>query len=131
MTPEQTIQREILLACGSLPDVRLFRNNVGTGWTGEIVTRSASQITLKNPRPLHAGLFRGSADLIGWRSLRITPHDIGRRVAVLVSLEVKTPRGRPTAEQENWFEQVARAGGIAAVVRSVEESLKVLEVEHG
>ena len=58
---ETEIQQRIRLALGTHPHIRLFRNQVGQ---------------LPDPRtgrPVQFGLARGSADLIGWRSITITP----------------------------------------------------------
>lgn len=111
---ETTIQQRIRLAVGLLPDVRIFRNQVGSlpdPRTGRLVT---------------FGLAKGSADLIGWRTIEITPDMVGQRVAVFCSLEVKTAAGRLTDQQRNWLEAVRRAGGIAGVVRSVADAQQIL-----
>ena len=65
------------------------------------------------------GLCKGSADLIGWTSRTITEEMVGQQVAVFTSIEVKTPTGRVRPEQQQWLDAVAKAGGIAAVARSV------------
>jgi hypothetical protein len=68
------------------------------------------------------GLAPGSADLVGWRSVTITPEMVGQRVAVFASVEIKKAGGRATPEQLNWRDRVNEAGGIAGIVRSVEEA---------
>ena len=45
--------------------------------------------------------------------------------------EVKTERGKPTALQEATRRKIQAAGGIAAVVRSVEDVKKTLESNGG
>jgi len=102
---EQTIQQHIRLAC-SKGDCRLFRNNTGT-------------LKDANGRPVSFGLAKGSADLIGWRTVTVTPEMVGQQVAVFTSIEVKTPTGRVKPEQQQWLDAVQAAGGIAAVARSV------------
>ena len=77
-------------------------------------------------RPVQFGLARGSADLIGWRSVVITPEMVGQRVAVFTSLEVKTPTGRLTPAQQAWLGTVHNAGGIAGVARSVRDANEIL-----
>lgn len=112
---ETTLQQQIRLALGTHPDTRLFRNQVGSlpdPRTGRLVT---------------FGLARGSADLIGWRTVTITPDMIGQRVAVFTSIEVKTPTGRIRPEQQAWLGVVHGAGGIAGVARSVPDALAILE----
>ncbi len=105
MPSEQTIQQQIRLAC-SKGDCRLFRNNTGT-------------LLDKNGRPVQFGLRKGSADLIGWRTVTITPEMVGTTVAVFTSIEVKSATGRLRPEQQTWLDAVQKAGGIAAVARSV------------
>jgi hypothetical protein len=86
--------------------VRLFRNTVGR------VFDERSQ------RWIQYGLCVGSSDLIGWKSVTITPEMVGQKVAVFVALECKSATGNATDEQCMFVDAVQRAGGIAAVVRS-------------
>jgi hypothetical protein len=121
---EHGVQNEIRIALGR--DATLFRNNVAVAWTGEVVRLNTGDILIRNPRPLHAGLFKGSGDLIGWRSITITPEMVGQKIAVFASLEIKGPRGRATSEQVKWAENVIKAGGLAGIVKSVDEAKKAL-----
>jgi hypothetical protein len=108
---EQSIQQHIRLTC-STGATRLFRNNTGT-------------LRDQHGRPVSFGLARGSADLIGWRTVTITPEMVGQQVAVFTSIEVKTPTGRVKPEQQQWLDAVQAAGGIAGVARSVEDALRI------
>jgi len=111
---ETEIQQRIRLALGTTPHLRLFRNQVGQ---------------LPDPRtgrPVQFGLARGSADLIGWRTVTITPDMVGTRLAVFTSIEVKTPTGRLTPQQHAWLGTVRSAGGIAGVARSVRDAEEIL-----
>lgn len=63
------------------------------------------------------GLQKGSADLIGV----LAPE--GRFLA----LEVKTPKGRISKEQELFLSLVRKQGGFACVVRSVDDALAAIE----
>ena len=112
---EQAIQQHIRLAC-SHGSVRLWRNNTGT-------LRDA------NGRPVQFGLCKGSADLIGYRSIAITPEMVGTTVAVFLSIEVKTATGRLRPEQQQWLDTVQAAGGIAGVARSVEDALRIVTAQ--
>jgi hypothetical protein len=105
---EQSIQQHIRLTCSRGP-VRLYRNNCGV---------------LQNRRgvPVRYGLQPGSSDLIGWRTVTITPDMVGQQVAVFTSIEVKTATGRVKPEQQQWLDAVQAAGGIAGVARSVEDA---------
>lgn len=100
MNAETRLQDAIRLALGAEVDLVLWRNNCGTAehWSGREVQR------------VRYGLAPGSADLVGILAGRF------------VALEIKTPTGRATAEQEQWLDLVRRMGGFACVVRSVEEA---------
>ena len=111
MASEQSIQQHIRLTC-STGSTRLFRNNTGT-------------LRDQHGRPVSFGLAKGSADLIGWRTVTITPEMVGTQVAVFTSIEVKTPTGRIRPEQQQWLDAVQAAGGIAGVARSVEDALRI------
>lgn len=114
MTEKNETNRILL----ELPDnQRMFRNNVGTAWAGVISHKTPSTITLRDPRPLHAGLCVGSSDLIGWTSVEITPDMVGTTVAVFTAIEVKTGNTPATDAQVNFIDQVNAAGGIASIRR--------------
>ena len=104
--------------------IRVFRNNTGTGWIGDVASHSPDRIVLINPRPLHAGLCTGSSDLIGWRTIIAQP---GQRIAQFVAIEVKTQIGRVSPEQANFISVLNAAGGLAAVVRSPEEAIALCQ----
>jgi hypothetical protein len=112
LASEQQIQQHIRIACSN-GDTRLFRNNTGT-------LRDA------NGRPVQFGLCKGSADLIGWKRVTITPEMVGQQVAVFLSIEVKTPTGRLRPEQQQWLNAVQAAGGIAGVARNVEDAQRIM-----
>lgn len=93
----------------------LTRNNVGV-------------LTDKTGRPVRYGLANESkalnesiksADLIGWRSVVITPEMVGQRVAIFTSVECKKADWRPgedperEAAQSRWAAMVMAAGGEA------------------
>ena len=75
------------------------------------------------------GLQPGSSDLIGWRTITITPQMVGQRVAVFASIEVKSTTGRVRQEQQQWLDAVQAAGGIAGVARSVEDAEALLQCD--
>ena len=133
---EKDTQSRILLACGR-GDTRLFRQNVGQGWQGtrDLIAENRIKamgggdvVVLRNPRPLIAGLCKGSSDLIGWRTVEVTPDMVGQRLAVFAAIEVKSATGRPTPEQTAFLAAVRDAGGVACVARSVEDAQRALIV---
>lgn len=106
-----------LIMADAPEDERWFRNNTGMGWQGDEVDRRGGYLVLTHPRPLNAGLCKGSSDLIGWRSVIITPDMVGQRRAIFAAKEVKT-QGVPTSDDQcNFLRQVRAAGGIAELVR--------------
>ena len=112
---EQSIQQRIRIAC-STGATRLFRNNTGT-------------LKDQHGRPVQFGLCKGSADLIGYRTITITPDMVGQQVAVFLSIEVKTPTGRIRPEQQQGLDTIQAAGGIAGVARSVEDALRIVTAQ--
>ncbi len=95
---------------------RLWRNNGGQAWVGQFIMRRADgSVLLRDARPLRAGLMQGSSDLIGITST-------GR----FLSVEVKSERGRLSAEQRAWIEMIQRFGGLAGEARSIEDFEAIL-----
>lgn len=120
MTRESEIQSRIQLRATQL-GARLFRNVTAQAVVGRIegcngwrtVAVQPGDFIVRQGRIINAGLAIGSGDLIGW-----TPTQHG---ALFTSVEVKTPKGRMSEEQRVWLRNVAEAGGIAGVCRSVED----------
>ncbi len=79
----------------------LWRNNIGF-----------DQVT-----KVRYGLGVGTSDLVGFR------HRDGR----FIGLEIKTATGRASKEQKMWIEHVVGHGGLAGIVHSTEDALKVVE----
>lgn len=112
---ERRIQSEIQLAAsaGGGP-ARLWRNNTGA------LKDAQGQL-------VRYGLCPGSSDLIGFRTITITPDMVGQRVAVFTAVEVKD-RGRPTEQQAAFIRLVQQAGGMAGIARSVPDALAILQL---
>ena len=113
---ETVLQQNIRLALGQHSNLRLFRNETGK---------------LPDPRTgqwVRFGLAKGSSDLIGFKTIKITPEMIGQEIAQFVSLEIKTERGKLTDIQENWLQKVKSSGGIVGVARTVKDALNILKV---
>ena len=82
--------------------------------------------TLDGKRIIEAGLsIKGSSDLIGWTSVTITPDMVGQTVAIYTAIEVKTPKGRVSPEQQHFIDMVNKAGGRAGIARSPEEAVMI------
>lgn len=109
---------------------RIFRQNTGFGWVGnkffkppmETSVRVTPQdVVIKNARPLHAGLCKGSSDLIGWTIKTITSDMVGSKVAVFTAIECKTLGFKASPEQVAFINAVQKAGGIGKIIYSLDD----------
>ena len=130
-TQENNIQAQIMMALSDA-GCSIFRNNVGMGWAGKSrrgenkeTFVSSRDVVVLNARPLHAGLLKGSSDLIGWIPVVVTQEMVGTTVAIFVASEVKTATGKRTPEQKNWINAVNRDGGRAGIARSAAEAVEI------
>lgn len=107
-----------------MPTVMAWRNNTGTGWQGERISRAPGatlivergMVILRNGRPFSSGV-PGSPDIIGVSD--------GRGFG----LEMKAASGRLEDTQRLFRMAWERAGGLYGVPRSVEEALRILRGE--
>lgn len=113
---ESQILNEIRLAVA--PHCTMSRNNCGglKDTTGRYV-----KFGLFNP---------GGADLIGWKTITITPEMVGQKIAQFVGIEVKSPTGRIRPEQENFLRVLKAAGGLCGVARSAEQAVEIISNGH-
>lgn len=132
---EKTIQSKIMLAA-SQTGATVFRNNTGValaitppyGGSWSKLLQTVISFVKKmggSASPIKYGLTEGSSDLIGWRTITVTPDMVGKPAALFLALEVKTATGKPTAEQINFIAAVRSAGGYAGIVRSVDEAIAI------
>ena len=77
----------------------------------------------------------GSSDLIGARSIIITPAMVGRRIAIFCAIEVKNPGAHTKPDllerQTNFLRVVREAGGIAGFASSVAEAESIINASPG
>lgn len=114
MANESTIMRRVMIALCRM-GARVFRNNVGLARYDDGST-------------VAYGLAPGSADLIGWHSVTVTPEMVGRQVALFLAVEVKSTTGRVSAAQRQFLHVVRRAGGLAFVARSPDEATERMAI---
>ena len=114
LSNEAYVQNKIRLAVGS-GEVRLFRNN-----TGALLDMQG--------RLVKFGLCKGSSDLIGFKSVTITPDMVGQKIAVFSAIEVKD-KGKATVEQKNFINIINNAGGYAGVAKNVNDAKKILYMD--
>lgn len=115
MNEETKLMRLIMVAL-SQAGCLVWRNETSGAYVGKVIHKDARIVTLANAHLMTFGLCVGSADIIGVHK------PSGRFLAV----EVKTAKGKPTAEQINFIEQVRAANGIAGIARSVQEALDLI-----
>ena len=101
------------IRCGLPPHVTAWRNQVGVA-------------VYPGGQKVPYGLCRGASDLIGIRSLVITPEHVGTTVGQFTAIEVKSAKGRLSPEQMLFLNLVSAKGGLALSPRSLEEALIVL-----
>ncbi|MEQ1890736.1 MAG: VRR-NUC domain-containing protein [Alphaproteobacteria bacterium] len=118
---ESELMKKLLLESGDAGCV-LFRNNTGMGWAGQLIERDAAgTVTLRNARPLHAGLCVGSSDTIGWAMSVVTPEMVGHRIAIFLAVECKARGGRLSLDQSRFLSNVNKSGGIGMIHREGEK----------
>lgn len=132
---ESTVLRQILLNVGSLPYVRLWRNNTGQVWSGasihtplpgQIITdiygrkiqMSRNDIVITEAHPVNFGL-KGSGDIAG----------IIGPVGKALFIEAKDVHGRQSEQQKNFEKMVRNMGGIYILARSAEEAVAAINEE--
>lgn len=113
---EKDIQNEIRAALVEMPDVTLFRNNVG--WFKDAQGNGVTY-----------GLAKGSADLIGSLRVRVPDEDRveHREIARSLAIEVKRPGEKSTDVQREWQDYVRKQGWIVGVCTSVAEAVDLIE----
>jgi hypothetical protein len=97
--------------------IRLFRNNVGIGIAYDFAKRKPCFPM----RFIRYGLQKGSSDLIGWKSVEVTPEMLGKRLAVFTAVETKSAKGKASTEQSDFLKDVISSGGIGIVAKNMED----------
>ena len=106
MTPENKIKRDICIYLKGLGALIFTHDSVGL-WDP---TKRCYRI---NYDPFRR---KGVSDLLGiWK-------------ARFIAIEVKVPKKYPTKEQKEFLRDVAAAGGIAVLARSVDDVRKALQI---
>lgn len=112
---ETAIQQAVRLALSQAGAV-MFRNNQGAYQDDQ-------------GRWIKYGVCNpGGSDLIGWTPIQVTQDMVGKTVAIFTAVEVKTPKGKVTDAQQNFIDQVNKAGGRAGVVRSPDDAQLLLKL---
>lgn len=131
---EKSLMHKIMLALTRVGS-RVFRNQVGDGWYGNAqrITIAGDyslypgDVVVRGARRLKAGLIKGSADVVGWTTVKVTQEMVGHDHALFTAVEVKYDDGIVTGEQDNFIRAVKAAGGIAIVARSIDEAVNAVQ----
>ena len=129
MPSEAEIKARIQIALSKDPSIRLFNIVTGQFWRGEVDYRESDIprgiVVLRNASAVRTGC-PGMSDLLGWKSITISPEMVGMKIAILTAVETKSQKGRPSDQQRQFIHVVSNAGGIAGIARSVEEAKLIL-----
>lgn len=120
---EKSILNKMQLLASKLGH-RLFRNNTGMAWQGQVQRIDATTIMVRNATPIKFGLAVGSGDLIGGVPVVITSDMVGRTVLVFTNYEAKCNATRATKEQRNFHDMVISLGGISMIERFTSDGIE-------
>lgn len=85
-------------------------------------------LSLDEKRKVKAGLLiPGASDLVGYKSVIITPDMVGKRIAILTTIEVKTQKGKAFDEQKYFIGKMKEAGALAGFARTEEQARSITE----
>lgn len=123
-TPAVVLTSRILARHGSRPDLVLWTNPTGKGWVGPVRRRRNDGCLVLQPGAARVefGLCIGSSDLVGIVGQGHETLEAGRFIA----LEIKANGDTLQDHQRRWLDLVIELGGLAAVVRSVDDVDRVL-----
>jgi hypothetical protein len=109
--------RDCLLQISDL-GARGFKNDVGMA-------------TLQDGSVVRFGLFPGSGDIIGYKSVTITEDMVGKKLAGFVSIEGKVGRDYMKPNQKQWLSACQSAGSFCGEARTREDVVRILQKPYG
>ena len=116
MKSEATIQANIRLRLSEMRAGLFLRYNVGT-----FLTMDGRTVKIGEP---------GVSDLIGCTPHVVTQEDVGRTIGVFTAMETKQVKDSTEKErkkkQGNFLALVRSLGGLAGIVRSEEDAVKLV-----
>lgn len=80
--------------------------------TGKAIIQGARHISFGLGAVIR-GKSGGFPDLIGWTTIEIKPHHVGRKIAVFTGIEVKRKWKKPSEIQHQRLELLKSVGAIA------------------
>lgn len=124
--PEALLEREVLAALGRVPDLSLYRNEVGEGHPGMIGRLLGQEL---GDYPEAQAIVRGvlMRHRLAWGMGNGSPDLVGAIAGRALGLELKSGAGRLSPDQERWHAAARERGGWGIyVVRSVDEAREAL-----
>lgn len=112
-TPEAVLKSEILADIGAVNGLRIWNHPTGSAYA------------LKPPHPVIKFGCKGSGDLIGIRSILITPEMVGQVIGQAVSIEVKVPPNTQETDQKNFEKMWTAHGGLYVLAKSIQDCDRV------
>jgi len=123
---EIKIQNRIAIECSD-KETRLWKNDNGLAWQGKVSRLKNNAMLISHAKAISYGLGKGSADLVGFKKVKITQEMVGSELAVFVAIEVKTKNGRASQDQKNYINMIDSHGGISGIAKSVEDAKEILK----
>ena len=108
---------------------KLFRNHRGKAWQGKTVRLKDGSVLIKNARFYEFGLYPGASDLIGWRPRIIELKDVGKKIAIFVSVEGKTKNDKLSKKQREWLERLKKDGAEVYISKEVGDDIELQEIK--
>jgi len=128
--PEALFAREMLHAIGQLPDVAMYPNESGAGYTGSVAADLARELA-RWPEAVRVAASVLARHRIRWGMGVGSPDNFGAVAGYALGIETKSMRGVLSPAQVDWH-AAARARGVRVIVpRTVEEVLRAIEVVRG
>lgn len=129
---EREVQSKTMIKLSKDKDIRIFRNNTGMAWQGTPAKSHTGRPALINIHPVNFGLCKGSSDLIGIKTVEITPDMLGKKLGVMVCIEEKKEgwtgvRTEHEKNQENFLKKMKSMGAIAFFSTSAESAYKTIK----
>ncbi len=135
--PHSVIVQRVLMYVSEL-GWRLFKNHVGKAWHGIVGEEfmigdkrgNYKVIELRKAYMITYGLRPGSSDLVGWRTVKIRPKDVGKKIAQFCAVECKSGAYATLSDgQDNFLQQVRKSGGYAAMAQLNGDKVVLKEAE--